>query len=114
MKYHQSIVVNAPADKVFEYVSDVTKLPEWGQFSVAVRQTSQGAVGVGTTFETDGKQFGNHTDTCTVAEYVPGKRFTLETSGDAGDVRNWFELEDQGSTTRLTKVQEFTKPALSA
>jgi uncharacterized membrane protein len=114
MRFEQSIVVNAPAEKVFEYVSDLTKLPEWGQFSVAVRQTSQGPVGVGSTYETDGKQFGNHTDNCTVTEYVPGQKFALETKGDAGDVRNSFEIVEEGPTTRLTKVQEFTKPALSA
>jgi len=114
MRFEQSIAVNAPAEKVFEYVSDLTKLPEWGQFSVAVRQTSQGPVGVGSTYETDGKQFGNHTDSCTVTEYVPGQKFALETKGDAGDVRNSFEIVEEGATTRLTKVQEFTKPALSA
>ena len=114
MRYQQSIVVNAPAEKVFEYVSDMTRLPEWGHFSRAVRQTSQGPVGVGTTYETDGEQFGKHTDECTVAEYLPGKRFTIEAAGDAGDVRNTFELVEEGAATRLTKIQEFTKPALSA
>jgi uncharacterized protein YndB with AHSA1/START domain len=114
MRFEQSIVVNAPAEKVFEYVSDLTKLPEWGQFSTAVRQTSQGPVGVGSTFETDGKQFGNHTDICTISEYVPGKKFAIEAKGDAGDVKNSFVIAEEGATTRLTKVQEFTKPALSA
>ncbi len=113
MRFEQSIVINAPADKVFAYVSDLTKLPEWGQFGNAVRQTSQGAVGVGSTFETDGKQFGKHTDRVTVTEYVPGKKFAVEVTGDAGDVRNWFELADQGGGTLVTKGQEFTKPAMA-
>jgi uncharacterized protein YndB with AHSA1/START domain len=113
MRFEQSIVINAPADKVFAYVSDLTKLPEWGQFGNEVRQTSSGPVGVGTTFDTSGKQFGKHTDHVTVTEYVPGKKFALEVKGDAGDVRNWFELADQGGGTKVTKVQEFTKPAMS-
>ena len=114
MRFEQSIVINAPADKVFAYVSDLTKLAEWGQFGNEVKQTSQGPVGVGSTFDTFGKQFGKHTDHVTVTEYVPGKKFTVEVTGDAGDVRNWFELADQGGATKVTKVQEFTKPALSA
>ncbi|MGH2727127.1 MAG: SRPBCC family protein [Actinomycetota bacterium] len=113
MRFEQSIVIDAAADKVFAYVSDLTKLAEWGQFKNAVRQTSQGPVGVGSTFETDGKQFGNHTDRVTVTEYVPGKKFTVEVKGDAGDVRNWFELAEQGASTRVTKGQEFTKAAMS-
>jgi uncharacterized protein YndB with AHSA1/START domain len=114
MRFEQTIVINAPADKVFAYVSDLTKVPEWGQFSTEARQTSQGPVGVGSTFDTSGKQFGSHTDHVTVTEYVPGKKFAIEVKGDAGDTRNWFELADQGGSTKVTKVQEFIKPAMSA
>jgi uncharacterized membrane protein len=113
MRYEQSIVVNAPADKVFAYVSDMMKLPEWGGFDNVVRQTSQGDVGVGATYECDGKQFGRHTDKVTVTEYVPSKRFVVEVAGDTGQTRNTFDLEEQGDSTKVTKILEFTKPALT-
>lgn len=113
MKFAQEITVDAGPDKVFAYVSDLTKLPDWGQFSTGVRQTSSGPVGVGSTFETDGKQFGKHTDKVTVTEYEPGKKFTVEVTGDAGHVRNGFELTDLGGSTRLSKFQEFIAPAMS-
>lgn len=113
MKYEQSIVVNAPAPEVFAYVSDLTKLPEWGGFDNIVRPTSQGAVSVGSTYECDGKQFGKHTDNVTVTEYIVNKRFVTETKGDTGYSRNTFDLEDQGGSTKVTKVLEFIKPALT-
>ncbi len=113
MRYEQSIVVNAPADKVFAYVSDLMRLPEWGGFGNVVRSTSQGEVAVGSTYECDGKQFGRHTDDVTVTEYVPGKRFATETKGVTGHSRNTFELEEQGGSTKVTKVLEFIKPALT-
>ena len=113
MRFEQEIVVKASPDKVFEYVSDLTKLTEWGTFSHDVKQTSQGPVGVGSTFDTSGKQFGNHTDHVTVTEYEPGKKFSVEVTGDAGYVRNWFELSDLGGSTKLKKGQEFIKPAMS-
>lgn len=113
MKYEQSIVVNAPADKVFAYVSDLTKLPEWGGFGNVIRSTSQGPVGTGSTYECDGKQFGKHTDNVTVIEYVPNKRFATETKGDTGHSRNTFDLEEQGGSTKVTKVLEFIKPAIT-
>lgn len=112
MKFEKSIVVNAPPDKVFAYVSDLTNTTEWGTFTTAIRQTSQGPIGVGSTFEADGKQFGKHTDTAVVTEYVPGKKVAFETKGDTGHVRNWFALEEEGGGTRLSKVLEFIKPAL--
>lgn len=113
MRYEQSIVVNAPAPEVFAYVSDLTKLPEWGGFGNVVRPTSQGAVSVGSTYECDGKQFGKHTDQVTVIEYVVNKRFVTETKGDTGHSRNTFDLEEQGGSTKVTKVLEFIKPALT-
>lgn len=113
MRYEQSIVVNAPPEKVFAYVSDLAKLPEWGGFDNAVRQTSTGAVGVGSTYECDGKQFGRHTDQVTVTEYVLNKRFATETHGDTGHSRNIFDLEEQGEATKVTKVLEFIKPAMT-
>ena len=113
MRYEQSIVVNAPADKVFAYVSDLTKLPEWGGFGNVVRPMSQGEVAVGSTYECDGKQFGRHTDNVTVTEYVPNKHFATETKGDTGHSRNTFDLEEQGGATKVTKVLEFIKPAMT-
>jgi uncharacterized protein YndB with AHSA1/START domain len=113
MRYEQSIVVNAPVSEVFAYVSDLTKLPDWGGFDNVVRPTSPGAVGTGSTYECDGKQFGRHTDQVTVTEYVVNKRFATETKGDTGHSRNTFDLEEQGGSTKLTKVLEFIKPAMT-
>ena len=113
MRYEQSVVINAPADKVFAYVSDMSKLSEWGGFENVIRQTSPGEIGVGTTYECDGKQFGRHTDNVTVSDYVPGKRFVTESKGNTGHSRNTFELEEQGGATKVTKVLEFIKPALT-
>jgi uncharacterized protein YndB with AHSA1/START domain len=113
MRYERSIVVNAPAPEVFAYVSDLTRLPEWGGFDNAVRQTSEGSLGVGSTYECDGKQFGKHTDEVTVTEYVVNKRFVTETKGYTGHSRNTFDLEEQGGSTKVTKVLEFIKPAIT-
>ena len=113
LRFEQSLVVNAPADKVFAYVADLEKMPEWGTFTTAVRKTSSGPVGVGTTYESDGKQFGKHTDKVTVTQYDAGKKCATESKGDAGGSRNWYELADQGGATKVTKGFEITEPALT-
>ena len=113
MRYESSLVINAPADTVFAYISDIEKLSDWGGFRNVIRKTSDGPVGVGSTYECDGKQFGSHTDTTTVVEYVQGKAFVSESQGDTGHSRNSFLLEDQGGSTKVTKVLEFPKPALT-
>ena len=98
---------------MFAYVANLENMPEWGNFTTAVRMTSSGPVGVGTTYECDGKQFGKHTDKTTVTRYEPGKAFATESKGDAGESRNWYELADQSGATVLTKGFEITKPALT-
>jgi uncharacterized membrane protein len=113
LRFEQSLVINAAADKVFEYVANLENMPDWGNFTTAVRKTSSGPVGVGTTYEADGKQFGKHTDKVTVTRYEPGKAFATESRGDAGESRNWYELADQGGAITVTKGFEITKPALS-
>ena len=112
MRFEKSTLINASADKVFAYVSDLTNMKDWGGFTTGVRKTSDGPIAVGSTFEADGKQFGKHTDKTTVTQFSPGKRFESESHGDAGHSRNWFELEDQSGSTKLTKGMEFVKPAL--
>ena len=114
MRFEKSVVINAPAEKVFAYVSDLTNMSEWGSFMTQVVKTSEGPIGVGTTFDAGGKQFGKHTDKTTVTELVPGKRFVAESRGDAGHTLNSFVVEDQGGTTKLTKALEFVKKSASS
>src|SRR5437867_2066620 len=113
MKFEGSTVVNAPADKVFAYVSDLTKLSDWGKFTTGVRKTTDGPIGVGTTYETDGKQFGKHTDKVTITEFVPGKVFATESKGSAGYSRVTMQVEPQGEATKLTRIHEFLKPSVA-
>lgn len=113
MKFEDSVVVNAPADKVFAYVSDLTKMSEWGKFTTGVRKTSEGPIGVGTTYESDGKQFGSHTDKVNVVEYVEGKSFATESNGSAGHTRVTMTLEPQGNATKVTRIHEFLKASVA-
>ena len=113
LRFEQSLVVNASADKVFDYVANLENMPEWGNFTTAVRKTSEGPLGVGSTYESDGKQFGKHTDKVTVTRYEPGKAFATESHGDAGESKNWYELADEGGATKITKGFEITEPAFT-
>jgi carbon monoxide dehydrogenase subunit G len=111
MKFERQISVNASPDKVLDYVADINRHPEWTSRPLEVKQTSSGAVGVGSTFATTGKQFGKHTDTVTIKELIPGSRVVFESAGDAGVVRHWFEVTPSGSATTLKKGLEFEKLA---
>lgn len=46
----RSITINRPVAEVFAYVSDVSNEPAWHTDVLEARQTSEGPIGIGTTF----------------------------------------------------------------
>ena len=101
----REIVINVPAEQVFNYLADVSKHPEWGnaQHKLEVKKTSDGPVGQGSTFASVGHQFGRNEDTVTITEYVPGQRLVYQAEGGAGLIKNWFELAPADGGTRVKK-----------
>ncbi len=101
----QQITINAPAEKVFNYVADISKHGEWGNpgQQLHVEKTSQGPIGQGSTFKSVGKQFGTQNDTVTITEYVPSQRVVYESQGKAGHIRHSFEIAPSGSGVQVTK-----------
>lgn len=108
----QEITINAPAEKVFNYVADISKHGEWGNPSqkLQVEKTSAGPVGQGSTFKSVGQQFGRQDDTVTITEYVPNQRVVYESQGKAGHIRHAFEITPSGSGVQVTKRFDVVKP----
>jgi uncharacterized protein YndB with AHSA1/START domain len=104
--------VKAPPQAVFDYVSDLTKHPEWGQHrNVVVAQTA-GPVKVGSRYDTTNHQFGTHMEPVTVTEYNPPTSFGYESTGTIGLVRHGFVVTPAGDATKLTKWMEVMKPSM--
>jgi uncharacterized protein YndB with AHSA1/START domain len=108
----QQIVINAPADLVFAYVSDITKHPEWTNpgHKVEIKKTSEGPVAQGSTFEHTGQQFGEQHDIVTIKEFVPPQRLVYEADGSAGLIRHIVTLAPAEGGTQVTKTFEIVKP----
>jgi uncharacterized protein YndB with AHSA1/START domain len=113
MRVEKQVTIAAPPDKVFAYVADFAKHPEWAGHNLEVT-LPEGPIAVGTTFETLGHQLGKQNDTITVVELEPGRRLAFETKGKAGIVRHWFEAQDSNGSTTLTKGMEFIKPSMAS
>lgn len=113
-RFAREIVINAPQDRVFDYVSNMPRHSEWAQHDLEVTQTSQGSVAVGTTFSSVGHQFGTQRETQEVVDCTPGVRFAFEAKGSIGTVRHAFDLAAQDGGTQVTKSMELVKPTLMA
>jgi uncharacterized protein YndB with AHSA1/START domain len=108
----EQIVINAPQDKVFAYLADITKHSEWTNpgHKVSVKKTSEGPVAQGSTFEHTGQQFGEQHDTVTITEYMPDQKLVYEANGNAGQIRHIIELAPAGGGTQVTKTFEIVQP----
>jgi len=106
----RTISINAPVEKVFEYISDATNQPEFIPSQVESEFVIRTEEGVGSqtrwVYKLLGIRFKGES-TCT--EYVPNERIVTESRG--GIVSTWtytFEPEDGG--TKLTMVVDYTIP----
>ena len=101
----KQITINAPAEKVFSYLADLTRHGEWAQAQhrLEIEKTSDGPIGQGTVFRSVGHQFGRNEDTVTITEYVPNQRIVYESAGKAGLIRHSFDLAPAEGGVQVTK-----------
>ena len=73
-----SINIEAPKEEVFAYTTNSENDPNWMEEVVNVRKTSEGPIGVGSTFENQVEFLGKTIeDTQEIVEYEPNKSMTI-------------------------------------
>lgn len=104
-------VINAPAAKVFAYVADFSKHPEWGKHIVELTPTSQGPTALGSTFRSSAKQLGNHEATIRVSAFEPDRLLAYDVTDNTGDWHHEMRLTESGGQTTLVKTIQMVRPA---
>ena len=107
-----TITIDRPPDAVFEYIADVSKHGEWSPKPYRV-EGSTGAVSQGDTFTSIGWLPGdkNHRNDVTVTECSPPNRLVLDSIEKGEHFINTFELQPEGSGTRLTRTFDAPPPS---
>jgi uncharacterized membrane protein len=97
-----SIVINRPLDEVFAYLAGEDNNVNWRSGMVDVQKTSQGPVGVGTTYRIVNHVMGRRMESdAEVTEYELNRKYaTRNKSGPRIETRRFFETFDGG--TRVT------------
>lgn len=119
IEIEKSAVINRPVEDVFAYVTDVENEPQWISEVMKVRMTSDGPVGVGTTYDNIVQFLGREiVDPHEVVQYEPNSKFafksysgqisfegthSFEATSD-GDTK--FTFEAKGETGNLFKLAE--------
>jgi carbon monoxide dehydrogenase subunit G len=99
-----SITVKRPIDEVFAVLSDWTNSPTWISGMQSVAKTSDGPIGVGTTYQGVGKALGRKLDAdLTVTELEPNRRYEIASTTPSPSTMTFvFESVDGGTRVNRT------------
>ncbi len=104
-KLEQSVVINRPIEEVFAFVADIEKSPQWMSELVEAKQTSEGPVGVGTTFSAVATPLGRRAEsTQEVTEYEPSSKFAIKSTSGPVASEDEYTFESVAGGTKVTRV----------
>ena len=112
--HEETITINAPASKIFEYVSDFTKHGEWAGNGLSATKVGDGPVAVGTQYDTTAKQFGTQREQSTITQIDAPKSFEWDSTGALGKAHHWFHLSESGGATTVAKGGQMVEPKFLA
>jgi uncharacterized membrane protein len=83
IRLEKSVVINRPLGEVFEYVANFEDYPQWATEVVEAKKTSEGPLGVGTTYTHFVQVLGQRIESgYEVTEYEPNRKVSMKsTSG---------------------------------
>jgi uncharacterized membrane protein len=113
-RFEERITIEVPADRVYDYVADMTTHAEWSGNGLTVTKSSDGPVAVGTVYATTAKLFGTQREQSTVTEMTPGRMFAWDSTGALGRAHHVFALSTEGGSTTVTKSAEMVEPTFLA
>jgi carbon monoxide dehydrogenase subunit G len=95
-----SVRIERPAEVVWDYFTDVSNDPEWNPSAIKVRRTSDGPLGIGSTFHVVRKRSGPMDLEYT--EYSRPLRWSLRGVGRGMSFTYAADLKPSGTGTELT------------
>ena len=97
-----SLVIQRPAEEVFDYLADPEKVVMWQAWAVEIEQESEGPRGVGTRFRDVRKFLGRRIESSIeFTEYEPPKTLSLKVSTGPIPFRIRQSLESADGATRV-------------
>jgi carbon monoxide dehydrogenase subunit G len=100
---NKSVVINRRLEDVFEYVARGENWSEWATELVESRKTSEGPLGVGTTFVHVAQMLGQRIENgYEVSEYEPNRKITLKAISGPIPATAAVAVESVNGGTRVT------------
>lgn len=102
-----SVAINAPPEKVFGYVSDLTRHPEWSGGKLKIEALTPGPVAVGSQYKSYGEVAGqqNRPNELRVTKLESPTHFAFVAKDPGfGEVTNAFKFSPQGDGTLMERT----------
>ncbi len=99
-----SIFIKAPPEKVFPFVGDLLRHPEWTTDEMKMEAISSGTIGAGSQYRSTANFKGfTIVDELQVVEYQPPTRFAFTVDDIAGRLDHQFVLHSQSDGTLVER-----------
>ena len=106
-RIEESVIIKYPVEKVFAYTTEAKSWPKWHGATPEAEQTSQGQIGVGTTFRGKNHVMGQMLEwSAKVTEYEPYKRWDKVIESKNGIIDNKLIFDPTEGGTRFTIVYD--------
>jgi len=106
-RIEQSVEIKRPVDKVFAYTTDAKSWPKWQSSMQEAEQTSQGQVGIGTTFQGVNRWMGMKVKWAAKAtEYEPNKRWSKDITYWSTIIEDHLNFDPIQGGTKFTLVYD--------
>jgi uncharacterized protein YndB with AHSA1/START domain len=106
VRSHQ-ILVQVPLQKAFDYVSDLTRHPEWSGGELKIEAITPGPIAVGKEYQSRGEVAvqKNRPNTVKVTEYEPPRKFAFAANDpDFGIVTHEFKFTEQKAGILIERI----------
>jgi uncharacterized protein YndB with AHSA1/START domain len=105
LKEEASVIVDRPIEEVFAYVSDLRHCAEWQVGVAEVRKTSEGPLGIGTTFRFVREFLGRKMEATTeFVGYEPNTGCTFRAVSDSMPGESTYLFESTPTGTKVTSM----------
>jgi uncharacterized membrane protein len=102
-----SVVINRPIEEVFAFAGNVENNPQWQSGVLEARVTSEGPMGVGTTYRYVSQLLGRRIETDgEITEYEPNRKYSFKSTSGPFPIEGGFTFEATEGGTRVTLAVE--------
>ncbi|MGD9118867.1 MAG: SRPBCC family protein [Dehalococcoidia bacterium] len=106
-RIEESAEIKRPVDEVFAYTTVASNWPEWHGTISEAEQSSQGKVGIGTTFIGKNRAMGQTSEwTGKVTEYTPNKKWAKILNSGSMIIDDQLIFDPVEDSTKLTMVYD--------